>query len=62
MSGWLLKQICVFFIGSLNYLEKIEDREKCYKMFNEVDDGKWEISDYNHNDVWSDSAKWKRIG
>ena len=51
-----------FFIDSLSYLEKIEDSEKCYKMFNEVHGGKWEISDDNHNDVRSDSAKWKRIG
>ena len=46
-----------FFIDSLSYLEKIEDSEKCYKMFNEVDGGKWEISDDNHNDVRSNSAK-----
>ena len=46
-----------FFIDSLSYLEKIEDSEKFYKMFNEVDGGKWEISDDNHNDVRSDSAK-----
>ena len=40
----IIKTIC-FFIGYLCYLEKIEVCEECDKMFNEVDDGKREISD-----------------
>ena len=57
MPGWLSKQISTFFIGSLCYLEMVEGSEECDKMFNEVDDGKWDISDDNEDDVQSNSEK-----
>ena len=57
MPGWLSKQISASFIGSLCYLEMVEGSEKCDKMFNEVDDGKWDISDDNEDGVKSNSEK-----
>ena len=39
------------------FLEMIEDSEECKKMFNEVDDSKWDLSDGDVDDVQSDSEK-----
>ena len=39
------------------FLEMIEDSEKCKKMFNEVDDGKWDLSDDDVDDVQSNIEK-----
>ena len=44
-------------ISSLCYLEMIEDSEECDKMFNEVDNAEWDISDDNDFDLRSDSEK-----
>ena len=46
-------------IGSLCYLEMAEESEECDKMFNEVDDGEWDISDDDANDLQSDGGKEK---
>ena len=35
----------------------IENSEECDKMFNQVDDGKWDISDDDVDDIRSDSEK-----
>ena len=50
MSGLLSKEICVFF-NLFFMLEMIEDSEDCEKMFNEVNDGRWDINNDNDNDV-----------
>ena len=39
------------------YSEMIENSEECDKMFNQVDDGKWDISDDDVDDIRSDSEK-----
>ena len=58
MSQWLLKPICVFFLLFLScYSEMNEKSEECEKIFNEVDDGEWDISDDNDDDLRSDSEK-----
>ena len=58
MSQWLLKPICVFFLlFLLCYSEMNEKSEECEKIFNEVDDGEWDVSDDNDDDLRSDSEK-----
>ena len=39
------------------YAEMIENSEECDKIFNQVDDGKWDISDDDVDDIRSDSEK-----
>ena len=34
-----------------------EESKECDKMFNEVDDGEWDISDDDDDDLQSDSGK-----
>ena len=46
-----------WLVGSLCYLEMTEESEECDEMFNEVDDGKWDISDNDDDDLRSDSGK-----
>ena len=36
-----------------------EESEECDKMFNEVDDGEWDISDDDADDLQSDGGKEK---
>ena len=49
-------------VGSLCYLEMIEDSKECDKMFNEVDDGEWDISDDNDSELQSHSKKdWDKF-
>ena len=58
MSQWLLKPICVFFLlFLLRCSEMNEKSEECETIFNEVDDGEWDISDDNDDDLRSDSEK-----
>ena len=47
--------ICL--IGSLCYLEITEESEDCEEMFHEVDDGEWDISDDDDDDLRGDSEK-----
>ena len=42
---------------SLCYVEMTEESEEYDEMFNEVDDGEWDISDDDDNDIRSDSGK-----
>ena len=44
-------------IGSLCYLEMTEESEEYDEMFNEVDDGEWDISGDDDDDLRSDSGK-----
>ena len=46
-----------FLFGSLCFLEMSEGSEECDKMFNEVDDGEWDISDDDDDYVGGDSEK-----
>ena len=49
-------------VGSLCYLEMIEDSKECDKMFSEVDDGEWDISDDNDSELQSHSKKdWDKF-
>ena len=41
----------------LCYLGMTEESKECDKMFNEVDDGEWDISDDDDDDLQSDSGK-----
>ena len=53
-----MKPISVFFLlFLLCYSEMNEKSEECEKIFNEVDDGEWDISDDNDDDLRSDSEK-----
>ena len=53
-----MKPICVFFLlFLLCYSEMNEKSEECETIFNEVDDGEWDISDDNDDDLRSDSEK-----
>ena len=45
--------ICL--IGSLCYLEITEESEDCEEMFHEVDDGEWDVSDDDDDDLQGDS-------
>ena len=53
----IIKTDMFCLISSLCYLEMIEDSEECDKMFNEVDNAEWDISDDNDFDLRSDSEK-----
>ena len=44
-------------IGSLCYLEITEESENCDKMFRDVDDGEWNISDDDDEDFRSGNGK-----
>ena len=44
-------------IGSLCYLEMTEDIQKYDEMFNEIDDGEWNISDDHNDDLRGGSEK-----
>ena len=44
-------------ICSLCYIEMTEGSEKCDKMFKEVDNDEWNISDDNDDDLRSNSEK-----
>ena len=51
-----------WLVGSLCYLEMTEESEECDEMFNEVDDGEWDISDNDDDDLRSDSGKeWDKV-
>ena len=53
----IIKTDMFCLISSLCYLEMFEDSEECDKMFNEVDNAEWDISDDNDFDLRSDSEK-----
>ena len=44
-------------IGFLCYLRMTEESKECDKMFNGVDDGEWDISDDDDDDLKSDNGK-----
>ena len=44
-------------IGSLYYLEMTDESKECDEMLNEVDDGEWDISDDDDEDLRGDSGK-----
>ena len=49
-------------ISPICYLEMTEGSEECGEMFNEVDDGEWDIRDDHDDEVRSDSGKeWDKV-
>ena len=53
-----MKPICVFFLLFLLCCSEMNEKsEECETIFNEVDDGEWDISDDNDDDLRSDSEK-----